>query len=51
MCRPTIASQGKTWPAINSEDLGESWLDVVMIHILRREAEALLEESGDKPVK
>jgi WD40 repeat protein len=40
-----------TWPVINSGDLGDSWHDVVMIHILRREAEALLEESGDKPVK
>jgi tetratricopeptide (TPR) repeat protein len=41
----------KTWPTINSGNLGDSWHDVLIIHILRREAEALLKETGDKPVK
>jgi WD40 repeat protein/Flp pilus assembly protein TadD len=41
----------KTWPAINSADLGDSWHDVVIIDILRREAEALLGGRGATPVK
>jgi WD40 repeat protein len=40
--RETLA----TWPTINASDLGEQrWHDVVMIHILRREAEALVAQS------
>jgi tetratricopeptide (TPR) repeat protein len=40
-----------TRPAIDSGNLGSEWHDVVIMHILRREAEALLKDTSVNPEK
>jgi Tfp pilus assembly protein PilF len=38
-----------TWP--ERGDLGDDWQEVVIMHLLRREAEALLAQASDKAIK